>query len=245
MAARTRSFQHVWLIGFPSDKIISAKLPSGRDAMCFFIKPRENKCTIRESAHTTYDELIKIWDQCRIPVKSKRDIIDKIENSTSNNKCFRKASSVAISRQEKPGSVLNQTRLTVWHSSCSRKLLNSVWRGQAVPGSAADKSYWEYRGDRFLTSLARRAVGRKTSKFWIVTILCTRKHFTSQEIGSKPDETTSEDMSNHEAFTYNSTVVKKQRIISQKINAVLDRANTSVRKASMITASVLNRLVSL
>ena len=46
-------------IGFPSDKIIGAKLPSGRDVMRFFIKHRENKCTIRESAHTTYDELIK------------------------------------------------------------------------------------------------------------------------------------------------------------------------------------------
>ena len=28
----------------------------------FFIKHRENKCTTRESAHTTYYELIKIWD---------------------------------------------------------------------------------------------------------------------------------------------------------------------------------------
>ena len=33
---------------------------------------------------------------------------------------------------------------------------------------------------------------------------------------------------------------KKQLIISPKINAVIDRTNTSVRKASMITASVLN-----
>ena len=32
----------------------------------------------------------------------------------------------------------------------------------------------------------------------------------------------------------------KHRIISPKVNAVLDRTNTSVRKASMITASVLN-----
>ena len=79
MAAKPRSSQHVWLIGFPSDKINGAKLPSGRDVMHFLIKHRENKCTIRENAHTTYDELIKIWDQCRIPVKSKRDIIDKIE----------------------------------------------------------------------------------------------------------------------------------------------------------------------
>ena len=33
MAAKTRSSQHVWLIGFPSDKVNGAKLPSGRDVM--------------------------------------------------------------------------------------------------------------------------------------------------------------------------------------------------------------------
>ena len=54
-------------------------MPSRRDVMRFLIKHRENKCTIRESAHTTYDELIKKWNQRKIPVKSKRDIIDKIE----------------------------------------------------------------------------------------------------------------------------------------------------------------------
>ena len=36
MAAKTRSSQHVWLIGFPSDKIIGTKLPSRRDVMRFF-----------------------------------------------------------------------------------------------------------------------------------------------------------------------------------------------------------------
>ena len=35
MAAKTRSSQHVWLIGFPSDNINGAKLPSGRDVMHF------------------------------------------------------------------------------------------------------------------------------------------------------------------------------------------------------------------
>ena len=50
MAAKTRISQYVWLIGFPNDKIIGTQLPSGRDVMRFFIKHRENKCTIRESA---------------------------------------------------------------------------------------------------------------------------------------------------------------------------------------------------
>ena len=67
-----------------------------------------------------------------------------------------------------------------------------------------------------------------------------KSQFTSQEIDSEPDETTYEDTSDDGTFTYNSTAVKKQRIISPKVNAVLDRTNTSVRKASMIAASVLN-----
>ena len=89
MAAKTRSSQHVWLIGFPSDKINGAKLPSGRDVMHFLIKHRENKCTIRESANTTYDELIKIWDQCRIPVKSNN-------NNNNNNVNLLSADSIRV-----------------------------------------------------------------------------------------------------------------------------------------------------
>ena len=108
-----------------------------------------------------YDELIQIWDQCRIPVKSKRDIIDKIEKLQATTSAFEKQAAKQSVRNEKSGSVLNQTRWIVWYSSCSRKLFNSLWRGQAIPGSAADKSFWEYRGDKFLTTKARRAVGRK------------------------------------------------------------------------------------
>ena len=67
-----------------------------------------------------------------------------------------------------------------------------------------------------------------------------KSQFTSKEIDSEPDETTYEDTSDDGTFTYNSTAVKKQRIISPKVNAVLDRTNTSVRKASMIAACVLN-----
>ena len=35
MAARTRSSQHVWLIGLPTDGILGSKLPSGRDVIRF------------------------------------------------------------------------------------------------------------------------------------------------------------------------------------------------------------------
>ena len=67
-----------------------------------------------------------------------------------------------------------------------------------------------------------------------------KSQFTSKEIDSEPEETTYEDTSDDGTFTYNSTAVKMQQIISPKVNAVLDRTNTSVRKPSMIAASVFN-----
>ena len=37
--------------------------------------------------------------------------------------------------------------------------------------------------------------------------------------------------------------IKKQQIIRSKVNAILDRTNTNVRKASMLAASVFNEVV--
>ena len=79
MAAKTRRTEHVWLIGFPTDGILGSKLPSGRDVMRF------SSSIENISAHATYDELIKIWNRCRLPVKSKSDIIDKIESIYKHN----------------------------------------------------------------------------------------------------------------------------------------------------------------
>ena len=63
---------------------------------------------------------------------------------------------------------------------------------------------------------------------------------TCKEIVSESDEITDEETSDDETFTYDLTTIKKQRILISKVNAVLDRTNASVRKASMIAASVLN-----
>eukprot|EP00800_Vazella_pourtalesii_P013201 TRINITY_DN311_c0_g1_i1.p1 TRINITY_DN311_c0_g1~~TRINITY_DN311_c0_g1_i1.p1 ORF type:complete len:166 (+),score=6.08 TRINITY_DN311_c0_g1_i1:345-842(+) len=162
MAAESRSSQNVWLIGFPSDKIIGAKLPSGRDAMRFFIKHRENRCTIRESAHTTYDELIKIWDQCRIPVKSKRDIIDKIEKLYKQQQVLSKSkqrSNLSDMNNQEVYSIKLDELFDIAHAHANH-LIQFEENRQFL--AQQHKSFWEYRGDRFLTSKDRRAVGRKT-----------------------------------------------------------------------------------
>ena len=65
---------------------------------------------------------------------------------------------------------------------------------------------------------------------------------TCQKVVSESDENINDKTSDDETFTYDFTTIKKHRIISSKVNAVLDRTNTSVRKASMVAASVLNAL---
>ena len=242
MAARTRSFQHVWLIGFPSDKIISAKLPSGRDAMCFFIKPRENKCTIRESAHTTYDELIKIWDQCRIPVKSKRDIIDKIEKLYKQQQVLSKSKqrgNLSDMKNQEVYSIKLDELFDIAHAHANY-LIQFEEDRQFLAQQRINRSGSIGGIDSSLARIEGLSAERRAHRE-LLQSSAPKSQFTSQEIDSEPDETTSEDTSDDETFTYNSTAVKKQRIISPKVNAVLDRTNTSVRKASMITASVLNK----
>ena len=203
--------------------------------MRFFIKHREHKCTIRESVQTTYDELIKIWDQCRIPVKSKRDIIDKIEKLYKQQQVLSKSkqrSNLSYLKKQEVYSIKHEL-FDIAHAYANY-LIQFEEDRQFLAQQRINRS-GSIGGDRFLTSKASRAVGRKTRTS------APKSQFTSQEIDSEPDKTTSEDTSDDETFTYNSTAVKKQRIISPKVNAVLDRTNTSVRKASMITASVLNK----
>ena len=241
MAAKTRSSQHVWLIGFPTDKIIGAKLPSGRDVMRFFIKHRENKCTTRESAHTTYDELIKIWDQCRIPVKSKRDIIDKIEKLYKQQQQLSKSiqrSNLSDIRNQEEYSIKLDKLFDIAHAH-SNYLIQFEEDRQFLAQQRIDRSGSIGGIDSSLATLEGLSAERRARRE-LSQSSAPKSQFTSQEIDSEPDETTYEDTSDDGTFTYNSTAVKKQRIISPKVNAVLDRTNTSVRKASMIAASVLN-----
>ena len=64
---------------------------------------------------------------------------------------------------------------------------------------------------------------------------------TSQDAVSESEDTTDEYTTEDETFIYGLPTTKKQQIISPRVNATLDRTNTSVRKASMIVASVLNK----
>jgi len=77
----TRSKDYIWLIGYPSETLTGARLPSGRDVMrnfCYF--HRKKKLTIAESAREVHDQLLPFWTKSRLPVRQKQHIIQKIKD---------------------------------------------------------------------------------------------------------------------------------------------------------------------
>ena len=180
-------------------------------------------------------------------MKSKRDIIDKIEKLYKQQQ--------VLSKSKQRGNLSDMRNQEVYSIK-----LDELFDIAHAHAHAHANHLIQFEEDR--QSLAQQRINRSGSIGGIYSSLARieglsaerrahrellqssapKSQFTSQEIDSKPDETTSEDTSDDETFTYNSTAVKKQRIISPKVSAVLDRTNTSVRKASMITASVLNKL---
>ena len=186
-------------------------------------------------------ELIKIWDQCRIPVKSKRDIIDKIEKLYKQqqhlSKSMQRSNLSDIINQEEHSIKLDKL-FDIAHAHANY-LIQFEEDRQFLAQQRIDLSGSIGGINSSLATLEGLSAERRAHRE-LLQSSAPKSQFTNQEIDSEPDKTTYEDTSDDGTFTYNSTAVKKQRIISPKVNAVLVRTNTSVRKASMIAASVLN-----
>ena len=192
--------------------------------MHFFIKHRQNKYTIRESEHTTYDELIKIWDQCRIPVKSKRDIIDKIEKLYKQQQELSKSkqlSNLTDMKNQEEYSIKLDRLFDIAHAQANY-LIQFEEDRQFLAQQRINRSGSIGGIDSSLARLEGLSDERRAQRE-LLQSSAPKSQFTSQEIDSEPDEATSEDTSDDETFTYNSAAVKLQRIISPKVNAVLDR----------------------
>ena len=174
-------------------------------------------------------------------MKSKRDIIDKIEKLYKQQQQLSKSmqrSNLSDIEDQEEYSIKLDKLFDIAHAHASyliqfkedRQFLaqQRIYRSGSIGGI-----------DSSLATLEGLSAERRAHRE-LLQASAPKSQFTSQEIDSEPDETTYEDTSDDGTFTYNTTAVKKQRIISPKVNAVLDRTNTSVRKVSMVAASVLN-----
>ena len=179
-------------------------------------------------------------------MKSKRDIIDKIEKLYKQQQVLSKSKqrgNLSDMRNQEVYSIKLDELFDIAHHAHAHAnhLIQFEEDRQFLAQQRINRSGSIGGIDSSLARIEGLSAERRAHRE-LLQSSAPKSQFTSQEIDSKPDETTSEDTSDDETFTYNSTAVKKQRIISPKVSAVLDRTNTSVRKASMITASVLNKV---
>ena len=79
--ATTRSSHAVYLLGNVSgEPILGAKLPTIGQALSFFYyKLKEEKCTIRESAAATVEEVEKTWTRAHLPTCQEKHGITRVE----------------------------------------------------------------------------------------------------------------------------------------------------------------------
>lgn len=80
----TRKNTDVWLVGQTSSDFIQTKLPSKKAVLSvfFYHKNEKKKKTVglRESAHSTADDVLDIWSRARIPTRLKKHVVAKLEN---------------------------------------------------------------------------------------------------------------------------------------------------------------------
>ena len=78
----SRSAASIWLVGKPLSELTGSKLPSKREILAVFINRHRNETkgkTIRECATILTVELLRFWDQARIPTKKQQHVITAIE----------------------------------------------------------------------------------------------------------------------------------------------------------------------
>lgn len=105
---RTRSAEKVWLIGYPLETIMGARLPSGRDVMRNFVfYHRSKKLTINASTQEVFAQVMPFWEKSRIPTRQKHHIVQKIKQLYSEYSGLMKHRS-----RSNPTDRLNQDKYT-------------------------------------------------------------------------------------------------------------------------------------
>ena len=161
--------------------------------------------------HTTYDEVIKIFDQCRIPVKSKRDIIDKIEKLYKQQQVLSKSKqrgNLSDMKNQEVYSIKLDELFDIAHAHANH-LIQFEEDRQFLAQQRINHSGSIGGIDSSLARIEGLSAERRAHRE-LLQSSAPKSQFASQEIDSEPDETTSEDTSDDETFTYNSTAVKKQ-----------------------------------
>ena len=249
----SRKNSYVWLIGYPKEAILGARLPSGRDAMrTFFFYHKSRKMTVGESARLAFEAVESFWLKSRLPIKKQQHCIEKIKDLYNEHRSLmknRKRNSDSDRLKQKQYSIKLSQMLDISHSNAAQMINNEEDR-QFLKLQQQSRAGCIGTVDKKLAAKEKRSLERhKRNKERAISVKkqTTKKDDFCLATGSNNDDYTDvEDLDDDTEFIVkqSSSAGKKQckrrRLISSKVSAVLDRTNTSTRAATMILASAFN-----
>jgi hypothetical protein len=249
----TRTSSHVLLIGHPVEQLTGARLPSGRDVMQNFVHYHLSlKCTINDSAQQVYEQLLPFWLKSNLPTRRKDHVIKKLKDLYAEH-----AKLMKHKTRNNDKDLENQTQFSekldmlfdISHAA-SEQLISIEEDKQFLKMQKESRSGVIGRVDKKKADRDKRTFERKCreaeraereiDRAISIKVTSNEKDICSEDEETETDETDDDD---EEYCTQVNELGKAKRcktVLTPNIAATLDRTITSVRKATMIMASVIN-----
>lgn len=242
--ALTRSSSLVWQIGQPLEHLYGTKLPSGREVMQNLIYHHNTKkLTIRVAANKVYNELLPFWEKARIPTRAKNLVISQIDKLYQQRRGLQKHKTrnddIDLRKQAQYSAKLDS--LFDIARADAEKIITIDEDREFLRRQREDRGGSLGTMDGTLAQRERRSTKRKADRqhqHQQRTVPAAAAGSATVELASS---TSSESDGVTPVDTPASTPEKRQKPkLSASVAAALDRTNTSVRKATMLVASVQN-----
>jgi len=257
MSTLTRSKDKIWMIGHPCETLTGARLPSGRDVMRNFVYyHRLKKLTIADSVCKIYEQLLPFWLKSRLPVRQKQHVIQKLKDLYGQQ--VRLMSSRARGNDKDK---LNQNQYTekldtlfdISHANADKLIANEEDR-QFLKLQKESRTGCIGPVDKKLDGREKRSAQRHERFALRIQLAantesqqldCTSERDNDSASESDSDSSTTEEEEEEFVTTVRTSrstreQLKRKDLVSEKVSAVLDRTNTSIRTSTMILASVVN-----
>lgn len=241
----TRRKNYTWLIGHPCENIIGARLPCGRAVMQNFVHfHKSQKLNINRSALLVYEQLMPFWNKTRLPTQHKSGIIKKIKAlyqehvCLARNKC--RSNHKDCINQNKYRDKLEKL-FDISHAQSDILITNEVDRTFLKLQQTTREGYIGPIDKKFHSRESRSQ--KRKERLAMRHINEMNKTISLQRTESSSSSSDNDDVRSDSCIEFKMNArasEKRKKIVSSSVSAVLDRTNISIRKAAMITASVLN-----
>lgn len=245
----TRSNDIVLLIGHPLEQLTGARLPSGRDVMRNFIYyQRSLKYTINDSSQKVYEQLIPFWIRSGLPTRRRDHVAKKIrdlyaehvrlmKNASRGNAKDLESQSQYSKKLDMLFDVSHADSEKIIHIKEDREFLEMQRESRNGVIGPVDKR----KAERDKRTLERKFKAAERVEREKDRINCVEEAAKEKESSTEQETELVADEKDEDYVLTPSTKCKRRKtVLTTKVAATLDRTHASVRKSTMIMASVLN-----